>query len=297
MKREDEFPIEPLPDAAWKRIERMVFAELDSAGAESLRPRRRRRLWWALASVPIAAAAAALLLLRPQPEAPRALIESRRVVTAAQAQSAELDDARLQVEPDSALLLLEDPQGGALVVIERGSARFAVPERKTRPPFVVRAGDTRVEVVGTRFRVERVGDRARVETFEGTVRVWSNGKPTLVRRGERFEPEPAPSAAPAPAAPAPAASAPAPRAEGPRQRFEQAASLERIDPQQALHIYRSLAAGRGPWAENALFAAGRLELERGRRTSAKRLLRRYVDRHPEGVNASDARALLDQLDR
>ncbi len=310
MKRDDEFPIEPLAEGAWKRIEQGVFAELDSAGAESLRPKRpRRRAVWALAAVPLAAAAAAVLVIWLRPAERGAVLESRRIVTRAHAQPAKLDDAELQVEPGSALVLLDDRRGGALVVIERGSARFAVPERKARPPFVVRAGDARVEVVGTRFRVERVGDGARVDTYEGAVRVWSSGQPTLVRRGERFEPQPrapatpAPAPAPAlvPAAPAPqpqaAAAAPGLRVEGHRQRFEQAALLERVDPQQALQIYRNLAAQRGPWAENALYAAGRLELERGRRASAERLLRRYLDRHPAGVNASDARALLQQLHR
>ena len=76
------------------------------------------------------------------------------------------------------------------------------------------------------------------------------------------------------------------------QRFEQAARLEAADPPQALRIYRSLARENGPWAENALYAAGRLELEHGQHARARQLLRRYLDRYPDGVNASDARSLL-----
>jgi hypothetical protein len=39
----------------------------------------------------------------------------------------------------------------------------------------------------------------------------------------------------------------------------------------------------------------RLELERGERAHAERLLRRYLERHPHGANASDVRALAAQL--
>ena len=214
----------------------------------------------------------------------------------------------MRVEPDSALVLLDDRQGGALVVIERGSARFAVPKRKARPPFVIRAGDTRIEVVGTRFRVERIGDGARVETYEGTVRVWSGGKPILLHRGQHFEPAPAaaataaePARAPAAAEPAPraqAATAPAPRADGPRQRFEQAASLERADPEQALQIYRNLAGrtrARGPRTRSTPRAASSSNAAAVRARSGSCAATSIA--HPSGVNASDARALIDQLDR
>jgi hypothetical protein len=79
------------------------------------------------------------------------------------------------------------------------------------------------------------------------------------------------------------------------ERFERAALLEASDPRQALRIYRRLAAEGGRWGENALYAMGRLEMERGQRANAARLLRTYLDRHPHGANASDARALVERL--
>lgn len=93
------------------------------------------------------------------------------------------------------------------------------------------------------------------------------------------------------AVPSPAPNAP----EGARARFETASRLESQDPERALALYHALAEERGPWAANALFAAGRLELDRGRAAPAKRLLERYLDRHPGGPNAEDARALLRRL--
>ena len=48
--------------------------------------------------------------------------------------------------------------------------------------------------------------------------------------------------------------------------------MERRDPDTATTIYQRLANKGGPWAPNALYAAGRLASERGNRTEATRLL-------------------------
>ena len=112
----------------------------------------------------------------------------------------------------------------------------------------------------------------------------------------------APALAPAPPEPVPVAPAPPPvpppgaaEADDPRARYEAAARLEARDPASALATYRALAGGHGPWAGNALFAAGRLAADRGQRAEAQELLRRYLDRFPSGPNVADARALLDRL--
>jgi hypothetical protein len=177
-------------------------------------------------------------------------------------------------------------------VLERGAARFSVPPRERRPAFVVQAGDVRVEVVGTRFRVERVQGSANVQAYEGVVRVTAGGRSTLLRHGDRW---PLPSAAPPMPEPVPE---PVPdRSPAASKRFEQAALLEASDPELALRLYRDLSAEGGRWGENALYAMGRLEMERGRRAAASRILRSYLARHPQGANASDARALLKRLEQ
>jgi hypothetical protein len=110
---------------------------------------------------------------------------------------------------------------------------------------------------------------------------------------EPAAPEPA---APEPAAPEPAASSSAARPQSSeRERFETASRLERTQPNAALAIYSELSRGRGPWAANALYAAGRLELERGQEHRAKRLLELYVQRFPTGQNLEEARRLLETL--
>jgi TolA-binding protein len=71
--------------------------------------------------------------------------------------------------------------------------------------------------------------------------------------------------------------------------------MEASNPDRAIAIYAKLAAGSGPWAANALYAAGRLQADRGRRGDATRLLNEYLTRYPSGANARDARDLLDKM--
>jgi TolA-binding protein len=78
--------------------------------------------------------------------------------------------------------------------------------------------------------------------------------------------------------------------------FEQATRLERSDPERASRLYRSLESGTDSWAQNALYARGRLAASRGNRAEARRLLQRYLDRFPRGSNAADARAVLERLE-
>jgi hypothetical protein len=56
-----------------------------------------------------------------------------------------------------------------------------------------------------------------------------------------------------------------------------------------------LSAGDDAWAQNALYAHGRLEADRHHRAEAIGLLRQYLDRFPQGVNVRDARQLLERL--
>ena len=81
----------------------------------------------------------------------------------------------------------------------------------------------------------------------------------------------------------------------PQSRYESAAQLERTDPSRALRVYLDLARGADLWSQNALYAAGRLQADRGARTDAARLLEEYLRRFPRGSNAQDARALRESL--
>ena len=77
--------------------------------------------------------------------------------------------------------------------------------------------------------------------------------------------------------------------------FEQATALERSDPARASQLYRALESGGDSWAQNALYARGRLAASRGNPVEARRLLEQYLERFPRGSNAEDARAVLRRL--
>lgn len=77
--------------------------------------------------------------------------------------------------------------------------------------------------------------------------------------------------------------------------FEEATALEQSDPSRASRLYRKLESGTDSWAQNALYARGRLEASRGNPAEARRLLERYLERFPGGSNAEDARAVLRRL--
>jgi hypothetical protein len=101
------------------------------------------------------------------------------------------------------------------------------------------------------------------------------------------------SAPAVPPAAAPATPQPTPSAE--QERFEWATRLEGRDPDAALRVYRELSGGDGAWAANGLFAAARLEAERGHVQSARTLLESYLRRFPSGQNGDDVRELLARL--
>jgi len=236
------------------------------------------------------------------PAAPRH--EARIVSTDAPTETT-LGEAAITLAAHSDVAVAGSDADGWLVRLDAGQVDCKVAPRRGRPPFVVQAGDTKVSVVGTRFTVTRAGSAARVSVSEGHVQVDSGSTHVLLGPGdswpeaapalEPFEPEPASEPKRAePVRGKRAAYVVTPRAQ---QRFERAARLEAKDPKAALSIYQQLARGKGPWAANALYAQARLELERGRPQRAEPLLRRYLDRHPQGMNAGDVRKLLAQIEQ
>jgi FecR-like protein len=106
---------------------------------------------------------------------------------------------------------------------------------------------------------------------------------------------PAAAAAPPAEAPPPPSPPPAAKTISAQERFESAVRLEATAPEAALAMYDQLASGSGAWAANALFAAARLEAQRGHSAPARRLLQTYLERFPTGVNAEDAREMLQNL--
>ena len=94
---------------------------------------------------------------------------------------------------------------------------------------------------------------------------------------------------------APVALAEAAPRRSPQAMFEEATALERSDPARASRLYGEVETGSDSWAQNALYARGRLEASRGNTGEARRLLEQYLQRFPRGSNAEDARAVLRRL--
>jgi len=81
----------------------------------------------------------------------------------------------------------------------------------------------------------------------------------------------------------------------PQEAYESAARIEKTRPDDAAALYRGVIAGGTSWSSSALFALARLEADRGHRDRAQRLLNDYLTRYPRGLNADDARVLLQRM--
>lgn len=316
--------------ALWSRVAVEPPGVAPESSPQRLSMRSRAGL---LVAAVVCALGVALLVGRILPE-PSLVEQPSRITTGASPSHLALPGLSLSVEPQSAVVVGADTAQGLLIVMDRGSIVCQVAPRPSDSPLVVQAGDARVRVMGTRFRVTRLQESARVEVLEGVVEVSSRGRVVRLRAGETWAPEAMPAvpvpvvpaiettsavapirnapalanrsvlppsrARSAPAAPraaeAPAASALPKTPEPSRQAiFEQATALERSDPARASELYRRIDSGSDSWAQNALYARGRLAASHGNRAEARQLLQRYLERFPRGNNADDARAVLRRL--
>ena len=289
---------------------------------------------WLLAAALVGALGVGVFAARALPE-PAAIEQPSRVTTGAISSHLALSGLSLDIEPQSAVVVGAETPQGLLIVVDRGSIVCQVAPRPSDAPLIVQAGAARVRVLGTRFSVTRLGESARVKVQEGVVEVSSGGRNWRVRGGEVWpavvtaaappelvhvpnvppptvtediergapppgrpvtiatKPRSAPELAPPEATSAPTASEA--RSSSRQAVFEKATTLERSDPKRASELYGSLEAGGDSWAQNALYARGRLQASRGNRVEARRLLERYIEQHPNGTNAEDARTVLQRL--
>jgi hypothetical protein len=325
MRSRIDVQVEPLSEQRWAKLERATFARLDEEWAAAQLPRARFRskawlAWSFAAGMALAAVAGALVAFRQR--APDVAPPSR-IATGAAPSHVVFSGVSLDVTPHSAVVVTGDRETGVLVVVDHGTIACDVEPRPVEAPLIVRAGDVRVRVIGTRFNVTRTPEESRVEVQKGVVEVEAGGQSVRVRAGEAWTsvPPPAepehpddssgsragpgkkPAHATSPFRNAPVAEtakesgarAPLERAPSSQDTYETAARVEANDPAQAIALYRSLEVGGDSWAQNALFAHGRLEATRGNKSEARRVLLEYLSRFPRGANADDARTVLNRL--
>ena len=322
-------PVEPMSDMQWARVERGLMARLDSQpSALPEEPPRRR---WVLIAAPVLAAAAALIVVlalrgdEPQPAPQISTVtdsagsdeEPSRVVAGDAPSSVSFGDAHLTLEAKTAIVMTREG-GSPSVLVERGTTEFTVAPRAQRPPFIVRAGDTVVRVVGTQFRVARSDERVVVSVEHGIVDVQFRGNTVRVSEGQTWRSETpddvtstaavAPPVTPDPIVEEPVVTPPpAPpkktvKVEPPapaavdldREKYERMVTLEVRTPAAALAGYLELSRGNSKWAAVALYSAGRLAADLGDRRAIT-FLTIYLRRFPTGANVSDARTLLQRL--
>jgi hypothetical protein len=312
--------IEPLDKARWDRIERDLETRLEREpvaprAAAALPPQRASRPVVAFVLAGAAAAAIGAFAwekLRPSGRVAENGPDVARVETQDAPSHVEFGGATLEVGAHSSARIEGTYDTGVLLLLDHGEVECEVASRHGRPPFVVRAGDVDVRVVGTHFRVDREDGATHVSVQRGVVQVESHGITTRVPAGsawpETAKAEPAGTQAAPPVVvaskppspepklrPAPQATATALPTTSPRESYDRALTLEATRPTEALAIYRDLAAGDGSWAMNALYAEARLELERGDKDAARKLFADYLRRYPTGPNANDARELSAKL--
>lgn len=165
-------------DHGWEKVGRL--ASLRSPGAPA--PAVRQRRWWRPAAI-----AASLALATGLGLTATGVFDRKAYVTevGGHATVPLADGTKIELNTDTKLRTqLEEAE--RVVWLDRGEAYFDV-ARDEKRPFVVRAGDRRVVVLGTKFSVRRDGDRVIVAVAEGKVRVEAakaDKPPATVTRGD-----------------------------------------------------------------------------------------------------------------
>lgn len=219
MKLAGRIPIEPLDDERLTNIERHVVAGAADRLARAQPPRRSLAL---AATVMFATGVAGVVgwRLHGAPAITTAPVASDPATFAVAIDGArprvDIGDATIAGEP-GAVFQVTRPAGGVLIAMTRGKLELEVQKRGGRPPLVVRAGDTDVEVVGTQFSVDYDGASAvDVRVREGKVKVTRAHETAFVTAGGAWSsttglvavamtpPQAVPPAVPVAAAPPPA---------------------------------------------------------------------------------------------
>ena len=224
MNLKSRIPVEPLDEDRLTQIERRIVA---GAGDRLAAPSRAPRRAFAWASMALAMAGALALGWRlhrpPAVHVPEPAPQTLALHTTAEHSTLELGDATLASDPDSALDVTRTAQR-VVIEMKRGRIEMAVAHRPDRV-LVVRAGDTEIEDVGTKFSVAYDGaNHVDVRVTEGQVKVTRQQRSLLVAAGYAWTTErglvaiadleattvAVATPAPAPAPPAPPVVAPAP---------------------------------------------------------------------------------------
>lgn len=192
MKLAGRIQVEPLEDERWTNIERAVVTRAaDAAAKGSVRPRWNLGLVVGAAFV-VVVIVAGLIGAKVYGPSRHLVAEATPLAidTTEKSSTIDIGDARILTSPATAVVVTR-PAGGVLVTMARGRVELAVDKRGHRAPLVVRAGDTDVVVVGTRFSVD-FGDGkhgVEVQVTEGVVKVVRASQETRVAANQSWSTE------------------------------------------------------------------------------------------------------------
>ncbi|MEO8707023.1 MAG: FecR domain-containing protein, partial [Kofleriaceae bacterium] len=190
VKLVGRIPVEPLDDERLTNIERRIVA--GAADAAVARAPRESRLHFALgfAALAVVVLGAGVVGWKLHTtDAPVVAEAPLRIDTDREHRSTiDIGDARITSSVATAFAVTR-PDGGVLVVMTRGKVELEVGKRGDRAPLLVRAGDTDVVVVGTRFSVDYGDGKGDVEVrvTEGVVRVVRHQRELRVAAGQMWQ--------------------------------------------------------------------------------------------------------------
>lgn len=320
----------PASDARRERVERKLFEQLVAVRmverAEAvIPPVRKSRAPMLFAFGGIAAAAVLAVVLVGRNAADGVLPSSSQVVTPLGGTTQfTVPGALIEARSDTSVEVQHGAGGAVTLVVKRGSIQCNVEHRVNRPPFLVRAGEVEVEVVGTIFTVTRTPS-PRVDVARGKVRVTAPGGEWLVEAGETWpivtrtaavepeqatepeaaieaETEPEPAVAPKKKTPVvpPARDDAKPAKDATdaagtkadqnlaRETYRIANRLEQTDPQKAAQLYRSIATNGKGMESVALVSLAEVELRLKHPAQALAALDELKKRFPNAANTEDA---------
>ncbi len=185
MKLSGRIPVEPLDEERLVNIERSIVANAKIGPAEHA-PRRQLAFAGGLLAVAAAAVVGWKLRGAPAPVVPAAP-QTVAVATDSQRATLALEGATIASEPGTSYDVTREA-GKVMIKMTRGKLDLAVEHRESRL-LVVRAGDTDIEDVGTKFSVawDGAGDIA-VRVREGAVKVRHGKQDVLVAKDHEWRP-------------------------------------------------------------------------------------------------------------
>ncbi len=188
MKLVGRIPVEPLDDERLTNIERRIVSGAADAAARPTRaPRGNLALGFAVIALMIIGAGFAGWKLRGPGSQPAVVATAPiQVRTDAARSTLALGDASVTSDPDTAFVVTR-PGTGVLIDMAKGRVELEVGKRGDREPLVVRAGDTDVVVIGTRFSVDFIDGEVSVRVTEGVVKVMRQKQEVRVAAGQAWQ--------------------------------------------------------------------------------------------------------------